>query len=185
MPSRASGLLYGIGLGGFVDGIVLHQVLQWHHMVSNVDRYPTDTVAGLEANTLADGFFHVATWFFVLAGSITGVKAWREGRLAPSWSFHLGLLLTGWGIFNVVEGIVDHHILRVHHVRDDLGGPASWDVAFLAFSALVGGRGMDAAPARRGLDAEPHVSGGQSVLGRPQRGALTTPRLRPGRVHPS
>ena len=30
-------MLYGIGLGGFVDGIVLHQVLQWHHMVSDVD----------------------------------------------------------------------------------------------------------------------------------------------------
>jgi uncharacterized membrane protein len=137
MPSRASGLLYGLGLGGFVDGIVLHQVLQWHHMVSDVDAYPTDTVAGLEVNTLADGLFHVATWLLVLAASVTGVKAWGEGRLAPSWSFHFGLILTGWGIFNVVEGIVDHHILSVHHVRDDLGGPLSWDIAFLAFSALL------------------------------------------------
>ena len=40
MPSRASGLLYGLGLGGFVDGIVLHQILQWHHMVSDVDGIP-------------------------------------------------------------------------------------------------------------------------------------------------
>ncbi|MGD9755596.1 MAG: DUF2243 domain-containing protein, partial [Acidimicrobiia bacterium] len=29
------GLLIGIGLGGFVDGIVLHQVLQWHHLLTN------------------------------------------------------------------------------------------------------------------------------------------------------
>jgi uncharacterized membrane protein len=137
MPSKASGLLYGLGFGGFVDGIVLHQILQWHHMVSHVEDYPTDTVAGLEVNTLADGFFHVATWFFVLAGSITAVKAWREGRLAPSWSFHFGLMLTGWGIFNLVEGIVDHHILGVHHVRDDVGSPLSWDVAFLVFGALL------------------------------------------------
>jgi uncharacterized membrane protein len=137
MPSKASGLLYGLGLGGFVDGIVLHQILQWHHMVSHVEGYPTDTVAGLELNTLADGFFHVATWFFVLAGSITAVKAWREGRLAPSWSFHFGLILTGWGIFNLVEGIVDHHILGVHHVRDDVGSPLSWDIAFLVLGALL------------------------------------------------
>ena len=95
MPSKASGLLYGLGFGGFIDGIVLHQILQWHHMVSDV-RLPTTTVAGLEVNTLADGFFHAATWFFVLAGSITAIKAWREGRLAPSWSFHFGLILTGW-----------------------------------------------------------------------------------------
>src|SRR4051795_4946597 len=63
-PSKTSGLLYGLGLGGFVDGILLHEVLQWHHMVSS--EYPTNTVAGLEVNTLADGLFHIATWFLVL-----------------------------------------------------------------------------------------------------------------------
>jgi uncharacterized membrane protein len=60
-PSKWSGLLYGLGFGGFIDGIVLHQPLQWHHMVSDVDEYPTNTVAGLEVNTLVDGFFHIAT----------------------------------------------------------------------------------------------------------------------------
>jgi uncharacterized membrane protein len=94
-------------------------------------------VAGLEVNTLADGFFHVATWFLVLAGSITAIRAWREGRLAPSWSFHFGLVLTGWGIFNVVEGLADHHLLGVHHVRDDLGAPLSWDIGFLVLGVLL------------------------------------------------
>jgi uncharacterized membrane protein len=136
-PTKVSGLLYGLGLGGFIDGIVLHQILQWHHMVSHVEQYPTATVAGLEVNTLADGFFHLATWFLVLAGSITGIIAWRQGRLAPNWSFHFGLVLAGWGIFNLVEGIVDHHLLGVHHVRDDLGGPLSWDLAFLASGVLL------------------------------------------------
>ena len=60
-PPRTSGLLFGLGLGGFVDGIVLHQILQWHHMVSSVSSAPVTTVAGLEANTLADGVFHLAT----------------------------------------------------------------------------------------------------------------------------
>ena len=137
MPSRASGLLYGVGLGGFVDGILLHQVLQWHHMVSHVDAYPTTTLSGLQANVLADGLFHVLTWVFVLAGSITTVVSWRQGRLAPSWSFHLGLMLTGWGLFNVVERLVDHQVLGVHHVRDDLGGPLSWDIGFLVFGVLL------------------------------------------------
>ena len=136
-PSKASGLMLGIGLGGFFDGIVLHQILQWHHMVSHVEDYPTTTVAGLEVNTMADGFFHVATWLFVFAGSIAAVAAWRKGRLAPNWSFHFGLLLVGWGIFNLVEGVVDHHLLGVHHVRDDLGAPLSWDIAFLIFGAVL------------------------------------------------
>jgi uncharacterized membrane protein len=106
-PSKVSGLLYGLGLGGFVDGIVLHQILQWHHMVSDVSRYPVNTIAGLEVNNLADGFFHLATWVLVLAGSIAAIRAWRQGRLAPNWRFHFGLVLTGWGIFNVVEGLID------------------------------------------------------------------------------
>ena len=135
--SRASGLLLGLGLGGFVDGIVLHQVLQWHHVVSDVEGHPVDTVAGLEVNTLADGFFHLGTWALVVAGSLSGVVAWRRGRQAPSWSFHLGLLLLGWGIFNLVEGAVDHHLLGIHHVRDDLGGPVAWDVGFLVFGGLL------------------------------------------------
>lgn len=136
-PSRAAGLLYGLGLGGFLDGIVLHQLLQWHHMVSAVEDHPTTTLAGLELNTLADGFFHVATWLLVLGASIVTLAQWQQGRLAPSWRFHLGLLLIGWGLFNVVEGVVDHHVLRVHHVRDDLGGPLAWDLAFLAFGAVL------------------------------------------------
>ncbi|WP_324278292.1 DUF2243 domain-containing protein [Blastococcus brunescens] len=125
----------GLGLGGFVDGIVLHQILQWHHMVS-AQRPPT-TLAGLEVNTLADGFFHVATWLFVVAASITSIRAWQQGRLAPSYSFHLGLVLTGWGIFNLVEGLIDHQLLGVHHVRDDLGAPLSWDLGFLAAGVLL------------------------------------------------
>ena len=134
-PSRLAGLLYGLGLGGFIDGIVLHQILQWHHMVS-ADRPPT-TLAGLEVNTVADGFFHLVTWVCVVAASVTSISAWRQGRLAPSYSFHFGLVLVGWGIFNLVEGLVDHQLLGIHHVRDDLGAPLSWDLGFLASGVLL------------------------------------------------
>jgi hypothetical protein len=48
---RLPGLFLGIGLGGFVDGIVLHQILQWHHMLTSEGDYPKTTVAGLETNT--------------------------------------------------------------------------------------------------------------------------------------
>ena len=136
-PSKAAGILYGLGLGGFVDGIVLHQILQWHHMVSDTAGHPMTTVAGLEVNTMADGFFHVATWLLVVAASIVTLAQWRQGRLAPSWSFHAGGGLAGWGMFNLVEGLVDHHILGAHHVRDDLGGPLSWDVGFLVLGVVL------------------------------------------------
>ena len=67
-PPKAASLLYGIGLGGFIDGIVLHQILQWHHMLTSEGSHPATTVAGLEANTLADGLFHAAAWLAVLGG---------------------------------------------------------------------------------------------------------------------
>ena len=136
-PSAAAGLMYGVGLGGFVDGIVLHQILQWHHMVSATADHPVTTVAGLEVNTLADGFFHLVTWFVVVGASVVTLVQWRQGRLPPSWRFHVGGLLAGWGGFNVVEGLVDHQLLGVHHVRDDLGGPLGWDLGFLALGAAL------------------------------------------------
>ena len=136
-PSKLPGILYGIGLGGFVDGIVLHQLFQWHHMVSDVHEYPPTTLAGLEVNTLADGLFHAATWVFVVAASLATLQSWRQGRFAPSYSFHFGGVLAGWGLFNLVEGIVDHQLLGIHHVRDDLGGPLSWDLGFLALGVVL------------------------------------------------
>src|SRR5689334_9958254 len=59
-PLIVASVVLGLGLGGFVDGIVLHQILQWHHMVWRAGFLP-DTVANLEMNTFSDGLFH-ASW---------------------------------------------------------------------------------------------------------------------------
>ena len=143
----------GVGLGGFIDGIALHQILQWHHMLSATGDQPTTTVAGLEANVLADGFFHVATWALVTMAMYLTVRAWQRRALAPPWSTHVGLLLAGWGAFNVVEGLVDHQLLGIHHVRDDLGGPLGWDLAFLGLGVLLLLGGLTLARRRRGTSA--------------------------------
>jgi uncharacterized membrane protein len=101
---RAPGLLLGIGLGGFVDGIVLHQILQWHHMLTGTGDQPMTTVAGLETNTLVDGLFHAATWLFVAIGSWLMFRAWQDGRLAPSWRAQLGGPL-GWDLASLALGV--------------------------------------------------------------------------------
>jgi uncharacterized membrane protein len=127
----------GLGLGGFVDGIVLHQILQWHHLLTDTGDHPAATIDGLEANTLADGFFHLATWLLVVVAVALAYRAWRRGELAPPWRVQLGMLLAGWGAFNLVEGLVDHQLLGIHHVRDDLGGPLGWDLGFLGFGMVL------------------------------------------------
>jgi uncharacterized membrane protein len=132
-----AGVLLGLGLGGFFDGIVLHQILQWHHMVSA--RYPPDSLAHLKANTLGDGLFHAATYVFVAIGV---VLLWRAAsRPHPPWSSLLlvGTILLGFGGFNVVEGLIDHEILGLHHVNET--APRDqwiyWDLGFLAWGAAM------------------------------------------------
>jgi uncharacterized membrane protein len=142
-PRKVPAFVMGLGLGGFIDGILLHQILQWHHMLTgDIGGEPMNTVAGLEANTLVDGFFHLVTWVFVATAMLLTVRAWQRRDLAPPWRGHFGMLLAGWGVFNVVEGLVDHQILGIHHVRDDLGAPLGWDLAFLALGALLIASGL-------------------------------------------
>ena len=135
-------VVLGLGLGGFVDGILLHQVAQWHHMATSLDSYPASTLSGLEANAVLDGLFHLVTWLIVIVGVTLTVRQWRRAETAPVWTAHAGSLLFGWGIFNLVEGLVDHHLLGIHHVRDDLGAPVEWDVAFLVLGAILAAAGV-------------------------------------------
>ena len=135
--TRAPGILIGIGLGGFIDGIVFHQILQWHHLLSDEGDYPTTTVGGLEDNTLADGLFHAATWVAVAVGIWLLWRRTTNWRSALSGRSFFGWLLVGWGLFNLVEGILNHQILGLHHVREGVANETAWDLGFLAFAVLL------------------------------------------------
>ena len=133
-----AGILFGLGFGGFFDGIVLHQVLQWHHMLTSAG-YPADSVPHLEINTLWDGLFHAGTYIFALLGLIV---LWRRmHRTHVHWSGKLlvGTMLIGFGMFNLVEGIVDHHILGIHHVNETVPRDQWlwWDLGFLIWGAAM------------------------------------------------
>jgi uncharacterized membrane protein len=138
-PLLLAGLVLGLGQGGFFDGIVFHQLLQWHHMFSSIK---TDaTIAGMELNTLGDGLFHLFDWLLTLTG--IGLL-WRAGRSVENvWSGQVlfGSLLMGAGIFNLVEGIIDHHILGIHHLKPGVH-QGLWDIGFLASGVLLIGVGL-------------------------------------------
>jgi uncharacterized membrane protein len=138
-PFVASGIVLGISLAGFFDGIVFHQLLQWHHMLSDT-RWSTRTVHGLEVNTLADGAFHVACLATTLVGTrMLAMDVERTGT-APTAGTLAGPLLVGVGGFNIVEGSIDHMLLGIHHVREG-ANHAAWDVSFLLVFALVAAAG--------------------------------------------
>jgi uncharacterized membrane protein len=134
----AGGILLGLGVGGFFDGIVLHQLLQWHHMVSSAG-YPIDSLHNLEVNTIWDGVFHASTYVFVLAALVVIWRSIRQGTIRWSGPRIIGAVLIGFGLFNVVEGLVDHQILGLHHVNET--APREhwiyWDLGFLAWGAAM------------------------------------------------
>src|SRR3954447_9450875 len=136
----APGIVLGLGLGGFLDGIVLHQIVQWHNMLSSTDRWPATTLEGMEANMRADGLFHAATWLLVVLGVWMLWRAMRDGT-GGSGQALVGWMLAGWGIFNLVEGIIDHQILGIHHVREG-SDELAWHLAFRAFGLVLTIGGM-------------------------------------------
>ena len=128
--------LVGVGLGGLFDGIVFHQILQWHHMLSSQGNHPASTLEGLESNTLWDGLFHAAAYATLTAGLILMARRPRAQTSTGSSRILVGWMLTGWGLFDLAEGIVDHHILQIHHVRSG-PGQLAWDLSFLALGAVL------------------------------------------------
>ncbi len=153
--SRA-GVVLGIGLGGFADGIALHQIAQWHNMGSAV--LPPHTMDAMRQNMSWDGLFHAATWLITLAGVWL---LWRDAHYGavPRGRVFVGQMLLGWAAFNLVEGIIDHHLLNLHHVRDLPAHVPAYDWAFLLVGGLllgaIGWMLSRSAPAHASPDASP------------------------------
>ncbi len=125
---QAGYFVVGMGVGALLDGFILHQVLQWHHLWSR--QTPTSTVAGLEENTLADGIFHVAFLIVLLVGLALVVGRRLEPRRL------IGLGLVGWGVFHVLDQFVFHLALKAHHIREDVSNPEVYDWSFFGIGLL-------------------------------------------------
>jgi uncharacterized membrane protein len=139
-PLIAAGFLIGAGLGGFVDGILFHQILQWHNMLSA--RLPPIDAVSIKVNMVWDGLFHAGVWLLTAAGV---AMLWRAGaRADAAWSGRVlaGSALCGWALFNLVEGVIDHHLLELHHVYEYTDRHAPADLAFLLSGAVLLGAGL-------------------------------------------
>jgi uncharacterized membrane protein len=134
--STTPGILLGLGLGGFVDGILLHQIVHWHNMGSA--KVPPVTMDALSRNMVWDGLFHAGVWLPTVLGAYLLLRDARRGLALPDARAFTGQLILGWGLFNLVEGIIDHHLLQLHHVRDLPTHVPLYDWMFL----LIGGVGF-------------------------------------------
>jgi uncharacterized membrane protein len=125
----------GVALGGFFDGILLHQVLQWHHLLSLV---PGESLRRIETQILADGAFHVLMYGVAVLGLCLLWRA-RNSLASPGGGRRLlTATLLGFGAWNVVDVVLFHWILHIHRIRVDVpeGDRLRWDLLWLALFAV-------------------------------------------------
>jgi uncharacterized membrane protein len=126
---RVAYLVVGLGVGALLDGFILHQVLQWHHLWSQ--KTTVSTVRGLEQNTLADGVFHMGFLVVLLIG--IGLLIGRRIEARPL----AALVLIGWGCFHVIDQFVFHLTLKAHHIREGVENPEVYDWTFFAIGLVL------------------------------------------------
>lgn len=146
-PLLSAGLALGMGMGGFVDGILFHQILQFHNMLSA--RVPNTDYVGAKVNMVWDGVFHAGVWTITAIGVALLWRAARRPGADLSGRLLVGALLIGWGLFNLVEGSIDHHLLQLHHVYEP-AGLSMWDGLFLLWGAVMLGGGWWLCRRRKG-----------------------------------
>ncbi len=125
----------GVGLSGFFDGILLHQVLQWHHLLSLV---PGDNIQKIETQILADGLFHVLMYIVTAIGLYL---LWRGRKTLAdrhvTWRTVAGGGLLGFGLWNLIDVGLFHWILGIHRIRVNVPDPMTYDVGWLAILGLL------------------------------------------------
>jgi uncharacterized membrane protein len=126
-PFSWAGYLLGFAMGGFFDGILLHQILQWHHLLSAVDGA---AFRDLRVQVLADGLFHAAHYVLAIAGLWLLWRSRQEFGAPGADRWLLACFLVGFGAWHVVDGVLSHWTLGLHRIRMDSGKPLLWDLVF-------------------------------------------------------
>ncbi|MFC4736995.1 DUF2243 domain-containing protein [Bacillus daqingensis] len=124
--------LLGFGFLGALDGIVFHQLLQWHSVIHEA---PTTI------QIISDGLFHFAVTLTIIAGAVLLWLSGKPQEPKSAWKSAGGLFLIGGGTFNLLEGIINHHILQIHRVHPEAENPLLFDLAFLASGVILLGAG--------------------------------------------
>ncbi|WP_368856606.1 DUF2243 domain-containing protein [Chelativorans sp. ZYF759] len=131
---RWSGYALGFAIGGFFDGILLHQILQWHHLLSALDGAP---YSDLRFQILADGVFHALMY---AVGGVGLWLLWRSrsefGRTGADRLLYSNALI-GFGAWHVIDAVASHWLLGIHRIRMDSEFPLLWDLIWVVAFGLV------------------------------------------------
>lgn len=120
--------IFGFGFLGALDGIIFHQLLQWHSVYMATDR---------PGQIMSDGIFHFAVTITLIVGGVLLWLAGNPSNLSKGVRLLIGWFLIGGGVFNLVEGIINHHLLQIHRVKPGDPNALAYDLAFLASGLLL------------------------------------------------
>lgn len=121
-----SGLLFGCGIAAsIIDLFVFHLGLQWHHF------YDLSTT---EVALATDGLFHAFGWFITVWGLFLLADVRRRAEVA--WKRWTGGVIAGVGLFQLVDGVLNHKLLGIHQIRYDVD-LLPYDLTWIGSAVLV------------------------------------------------
>jgi uncharacterized membrane protein len=123
--SLLAGILIGIGVAGFIDETIFHQLLHWHHFYDK----STPTV-GL----VSDGLFHAFSWVCIVGGLFLFADI-RRRRTYWHLRFLAGFCF-GLGGFQLYDGTIQHKLLGLHQIRYHVS-ILPYDVVWDGLAAIV------------------------------------------------
>jgi len=126
--------LLGFAASGFFDGILLHQVLQWHHLLSAIQVGPA---RDLLFQVMADGLFHALMYLIALAGIWLLWLARRDAATPGSGRRLLAGFWVGFGAWHVLDAVLSHWVAGIHRIRMDSANPLAWDLAWLFLFGIL------------------------------------------------
>jgi uncharacterized membrane protein len=125
---KLGSFLLGFGLLGAADGIILHQLLQWHSFYMHTD-HPHRIVS--------DGLFHASSVVIILVGTFILVRSASLLSSRNRWALVLGYLSIGGGAFHLLDTIINHWWLQTHHIRQGHPDEAWYDVYYLLIGIVL------------------------------------------------
>lgn len=125
LRNLASGFLFGLGLVAFLDEVIFHQLLGWHHFYDK-----SSTAVGL----FSDGLFHAFSWFATVAALFLVADLRRRSAFwMKRW---ISGVMIGGGFFQLYDGLINHKVFAIHQIRYGVE-LLPYDIAWNAIAALI------------------------------------------------
>ncbi|WP_440857535.1 DUF2243 domain-containing protein [Staphylococcus shinii] len=120
-----SGILFGLGVAAFIDEVVFHQLLAWHHFYDK---------SSMAIGLASDGLFHAFSWFATVASLflLADIKR-RNSFWVKRW---VSGMLLGLGFFQLYDGLIQHKIFQIHQIRYEVN-VLPYDIVWNAIAVII------------------------------------------------